>query len=272
MRISSQNNHIQILSSYNNKFWKRAVKLLLIFMISMVSYYAYAEDDYEYKYNFGGACNEIYDPYENWNRKVFIFNTAFDKLLLQPLAIGYNKVTNNYTKARIDNFYNNITLPLTIVNYAAQMKFNKVIESFWQFLINTTIGIGGMFDVASKFGLSIKSQTIASTLAYYGASPGPYLVIPFFGGITGRGAFDTLLINNGLNFIVTIPQNTNLFIIAVDAISQRATILAFSSVLEARSTDYYIAYRNAIIQNNEASVVYPANFKCPSHTSKLLKR
>ena len=228
--------------------------------------YKLAEDDeYQYSYGIDNRCNEVYDPYEKLNRKIFIFNLTLDRLLLKPLALGYNAVTNNYIKARVGSVFENISTPLTTVNYALQMRFNDGMRSFWRFLINTTFGVGGLFDVASKIDLTPLPQTFSDTLAHAGAGPGPYLMLPFFGSAMGRDIFDTLLLNNGFNLMVGMPENLNYSLTGIKIVHDRAMLLSFSDFLEQNSIDYYTAVRTAIFQNRESKKQYPKWFKCRSY-------
>lgn len=248
-------------------------KFFVVILFCLTIYNAKAnnnDSDYEYKYNYGldKVCSEVYDPYKQFNKKMFIFNLTLDRLLLKPLALGYNAVTNDYIKSRVGSFFENISMPLTTVNYALQMNFNEGMKSFWRLLINTTLGIGGLFDVASKMNLAPDPQTFSNTLAHYGATPGPYLVLPFFGGSMGRDIFDTLLLNNGVTWVIKIPKNFNLSLIGIKIIHDRSMLLTFSDLLEQNSTDYYIATRTAIFQNHESKMKYPIWFKCPPHQAR----
>lgn len=162
---------------------------VIIVVISLCQFSALADleyiDDDIYNYNSGSSngCKEIYDPYEKFNRKIFILNTRLDKFVLRPIAVCYKKITNDYVKGRVSSFTSNIGTPLTAVNYGLQLNYDKTLRSVWRFIINTTFGVGGLFDVANKMGLPPSRQTFGNTLAHYGAAPGPYLVLPIIGGL-----------------------------------------------------------------------------------------
>lgn len=149
------------------------MRILIILSIILCSLLIRADLEYVdneiYNYNGGSnenGCIEVYDPYEKFNRKVFVFNSVLDYIILRPLAIGYKNITNDYVKARVNSFVNNVDTPLTAVNYGLQLNYDKTMKSVWRFLINTTLGIGGLFDVAGKVGLPSDRQTFGSTLAH----------------------------------------------------------------------------------------------------------
>lgn len=247
------------------------MKKTLTFALLLLSFFALGaeaeENDnkyYEYrKYTLGNACDEVYDPYEKLNRKIFAFNNTLDHLILRPLAIGYIKVTNNYTKARVGNFLENINSPLTVVNYGLQMNLSSSLKVLWRFIINTTLGVGGLFDVASKVGLKSSIQTFGNTLAHYGVGSGPYLIIPFIGSTTARDMTDIFTNNilNPLNY--KINKDLQLSFTSVKLIHDRAAVLKFTDFIAKNSADPYVAIRSSVHQNRESKVRYPKNFQCP---------
>lgn len=244
------------------------IKILLIFVVFVFPSVMQAEhiqsDSYRYTYNLDEESSDIYDPYEKFNRKVFNFNSALDRMILRPIAVFYDKTTNNYVKARVGSFTDNINMPLTIVNYGLQAKFNDTMRSFWRFAINSTLGIGGLFDIASKFGLNDTRQTFGSTLAHYGVPPGPYIVLPFFGGTGARDITDSLYTNNALNPLkYSFHKDFKLVFNATKLVHDRAMMLPFTNHITQNSTDPYIAIRSATYQNRESKVEYPVGFKYP---------
>lgn len=242
--------------------------LFTIMVISNIANAANKEDggDYEYNYSYqnGVKCRQIYDPYEKFNRKIFVFNSGLDYVILRPIAIAYKNITNDYTKARVSSFLDNIQEPLTSVNYAIQLNFQGFMQSIWRFLINTTLGVGGLFDVASKTNLLHNPQTFGTTLAHYGVGPGPYLVIPFFGNASSRDAGDMVLFNSAMNPLrYSFHQDFQLGLTGAKIVSSRAAILPFTDSISKTSPDPYVAVRSAVFQYQEAKMQYPANFVCP---------
>lgn len=243
---------------------------LSIIMFAVINHSASADQkstkqNYSYNYyTMNDECNEVYDPYEKLNRKIFAFNAVLDHFLLKPIAYGYKKITNDYTKARVGSFIENISVPLTTVNYGLQLNFDDSVRSMWRFLINSTFGIVGIFDVASKIGLKSKQQTFGSTLAHYGVAPGPYLIIPFFGPTNARDAGDGLFTNTALNPLkYKLHQDFKLSLTGTKLVHDRTMILPFTDYIEKNSTDSYVSVRSSIHQNRESSVQYPDDFECP---------
>lgn len=248
------------------------MRILIILSIILCSLSIRADLEYVdndiYNYNGGrneNGCLEVYDPYEKFNRKVFAFNSTLDYIILRPLAVGYKKITNDYVKARVNSFVSNVDTPLTAVNYGLQLNYDKTMKSVWRFLINTTLGIGGLFDVAGKVGLPSDRQTFGSTLAHYGVAPGPYLVLPIIGSTNARDMTDSVITNYALNPLMYYTHNDfDLGVLAVSKINDRYVVLPFSDYVMKSSTDPYVAIRSALHRAREASVQYPENFKCPS--------
>ncbi len=126
------------------------------------------------------------DPYEPINRQFFKFNMAVDTVLLKPPATVYKAVVPAKVRSGINNAYNNVNMLPTVANDLLQADWNYAIKDTWRFIINTTIGIGGIFDPASTFGLPPHSNDLGLTFAKWGDKTSPYLVIPLLGPSTFR--------------------------------------------------------------------------------------
>lgn len=210
-------------------------------------------------------CREVYDPYEQLNRKIFAFNSVLDHLLLRPISMAYTKITNDYIKTRVGSFIDNISIPLTTVNYGLQLDFDNSMRSLWRLVINTTLGVGGLFDVASKVNLRPQPQTFGNTLAHFGVGPGPYLVMPLLGSSNVRDAADILVANDALNPLRhQLHKDFLLGFTITKTVHDRAMVLPFSDYVTKNSVDPYIAVRSAVHQNRESTINYPDNFNCPA--------
>ena len=222
------------------------------------------EDDYNYSY---GAINnrcKIYDPYEGFNRKIFIFNGILDTFITRPIAKAYGHLTNDYVKGRVDSFIVNIDTPRYLVNYTFQGNSEGMFKSFWRFIINSTVGIGGLFDVASKMGLTVETQTFGNTLAHYGVAPGPYIIIPLLGGTFARDMTDPVFTNSSFNPVLFYTNsNFDLGLTASKTIHNRDKIMPFTDYVTKHSIDPYITIRDAIYNNRESKIIYPKGFVCP---------
>ncbi|MBX3701426.1 MAG: VacJ family lipoprotein [Dokdonella sp.] len=126
------------------------------------------------------------DPLEKFNRKMYVFNDAADKAVIRPVAVTYRKLTNDTTRRLIANFFANVKMPITIVNDVLQVEPKAALRNSGRFVVNTTVGILGLFDPASELKLTPDETDFGVTLARWGVPEGPYLVIPLVGPTTAR--------------------------------------------------------------------------------------
>jgi phospholipid-binding lipoprotein MlaA len=207
------------------------------------------------------ACSEIQDPYEGFNRKVFVFNSFLDYVLLKPVAKSYRILVPDFAKDKVGNFVDNLTEPVTIVNNVLQFRLRDTVAGIWRFFINTTVGVGGLFDIASKMGIQTEPQTFGSTLARYGVQPGPYLVVPFFGSTNGRDISDIFVLSK----IDPVKYNMNKYqrngYTALSMVHNRSVMLPITDSIAAESADPYASIRSLVHQRREHSLRYPAKTK-----------
>jgi phospholipid-binding lipoprotein MlaA len=121
------------------------------------------------------------DPFERVNRVTFKFNDALDRGFAKPVAQAYRKVAPRAVRTGVSNFLDNISYPITIVNDLLQLKLKPFAQDTGRLLVNTTVGIGGIFDPASKWGLQKNEEDLGQTFGHWGFKPGPYIVIPILG-------------------------------------------------------------------------------------------
>lgn len=126
------------------------------------------------------------DPWEGFNRRVFAFNDALDRAVLKPLAQGYDAITPQPVQTGVGNFFSNLGEIRTMLNSLLQGKPGNAGIAGGRFLLNSTVGIGGLWDVATGIELTGREEDFGQTLAVWGAGEGPYLVLPFFGPSTVR--------------------------------------------------------------------------------------
>jgi len=155
-----------------------------------------------------------YDPVMKMNRGIYKFNDVLDKVLINPLTQGYVKVTPKPVRTSVSNFFDNIAYPNTILNDFLQGKGGQGIADMGRLLVNTTLGVAGLFDVATGMGLDKHLEDFGQTLGVWGATQGAYLVYPLIGPNTVRDTPDLVVstLTNGLfwaglylNLYVTIP-------------------------------------------------------------------
>jgi len=134
--------------------------------------------------------NPAVDPYENFNRAMFAFNTDIDHLIYRPVSKVYRAVTPSFVRKGVSNVFDNLEELTTMPNDLLQGKVRYIFLDFWRFVINSTFGVGGLFDVATKLGLHKHYEDFGMTLAYWsGGTRSPYLVMPFLGPSTFRTTF-----------------------------------------------------------------------------------
>ena len=189
------------------------------------------------------------DPLEPMNRGIYKFNDVADKALFKPVASGYKAITPTPIRAGINNFFNNLSNVVTIVNQLLQFKFNKAAETTGRFVVNTTVGILGFIDVASRTGFNTYREDFGQTLGYWGMGNGPYLMLPLLGPSNLR---DTAgLITDWLFFeplgYVEDPQTRNI-LLGVKFIDRRADLLPGSDFLDEAALDPYAFMRDAYTQ------------------------
>lgn len=131
---------------------------------------------------------EAYDPWEPFNRRVYYFNAKFDEYIFLPVVDTYKYVTPNFMETGVHNFFNNLGEVKTFINSSLQLNGKKTLVTFNRFAINSTFGVFGLFDLASRAGLKQYKEDFGQTLAYYGVRPGPYLILPLYGPSTLRDA------------------------------------------------------------------------------------
>jgi len=148
------------------------------------------------------------DPWEDWNRKVFQFNETIDYYSAKPLAQAYRNVTPQVVDDAITNVFSNLEEPFVIVNNLAQGKFVDALSDTGRFIVNSTLGIFGIFDVARHLGMPKHEEDLGQTLAFWGVDSGPYLVLPILGPSTVR---DTASFGIEITALEVIDPQTKAF-------------------------------------------------------------
>ncbi|QQB74804.1 VacJ family lipoprotein [Fusobacterium canifelinum] len=129
------------------------------------------------------------DPWEPFNRRMYYFNYQIERLLITPIVNTYKFITPDFVEDRVSNFFKNAKVLNTMANSAFQFKGRKSMRALGRFTINTVLGLGGLFDVASKMGMPKPHEDFGLTLAHYGVGRGPYLILPILGPTYLRDAF-----------------------------------------------------------------------------------
>jgi phospholipid-binding lipoprotein MlaA len=145
----------------------------------------------------------VYDPIEPVNRSIYTFNAGFDRYVFLPVVSGYEAVVPAFVRHRISDFFINLTEFRNFTNSVLQLKVEKAGRAVVRFVTNVMFGFGGLYDIAGARGIAQQPEDFGETLGYWGAGPGPYLVIPILGPSNLRDG--TGLVVDGLAFYYTLP-------------------------------------------------------------------
>ena len=204
------------------------------------------------------ADNAPKDPLERLNRATFAFNDAFDRMLARPVAKAYRAVVPAPARRVVGNFLANLSYPTVMLNDALQAKFSDAGSDALRFVANTTIGIGGLFDPATKFGLPIHDEDFGQTLGRWGVPPGPYLMLPFLGPSDVRDAPGRVVDHySGGDYWLTKTHRTYLNsttteygLYALRVVDTRTALLSTDEALK-QAFDRYAVIRNAYVTHRE---------------------
>jgi len=198
------------------------------------------------------AAGQTYDPFEAFNRKVYRLNMSVDRYTLKPLAKGYKRFVPSPVRRGFANIFMNLGTPRSALNNFLQGKPRRGFNELGRFLFNTTLGIAGIFDVATAGGMERYDETFSETLAVWGLSEGPYLVLPVLGP---HSMLDTVGVPvdlyTDLNWHLTAGVKDRLYLFRL--VDARARLLTAETLLES-SNDPYIALRESYLQNREFEV------------------
>lgn len=201
---------------------------------------------------------DVRDPWESWNRGVFRFNDAVDGALLKPVATGYQKVTPTLVQKGVGNFFNNLTDMWSVVNNALALRPRETGDSIGRVMLNTTVGLLGVIDVASDLGVERHTADFGLTLARWGVGSGPYVMLPLLGPSTLRDTAGLPVDNwgNPINQIGDEPTRTGMTVVKL--VDKRAQLLGAGDVLEGAALDKYSFLRDAYLQRRR-NQVYDGN-------------
>jgi phospholipid-binding lipoprotein MlaA len=193
-----------------------------------------------------------YDPIEPVNRRVFWFNDKLDTYVLEPVATGWDRIAPDPVQRSVSNFFSNLRFPIFTVNDVLQGKVNDGAVDVGRFAVNTTVGVLGFFDPATRWGFAQHNEDFGQTLGWWGVRGGPYLVLPVLGPSSVRETVGLV----GDSAASITPFFVNGWILAgaraVDTINYRSLILEQVREAKRASFDYYSFVRNAYVQRRNA--------------------
>jgi phospholipid-binding lipoprotein MlaA len=194
------------------------------------------------------------DPLERMNRGTHRFNTAVDRAMIRPVAVGYRNHVPAPVRVSVNNFLENLSYPTTIVNSLLQGKVKDTLNDIGRFAVNTTVGLGGLFDPATRFGFARNDEDFGQTLGRWGVPAGPYLVLPFFGPSTLRdGPAIYVDWQTDLRVGDQVDPAVEWTLIGLSLVNRRAQFLEFDETWE-RAYDPYAFIRDAWLQRREYRV------------------
>lgn len=203
--------------------------------------------------------HEDSDSFEGYNRAMFKFNYEFDKYLMKPVAKGYRFITNEYVRNRVSNALSNIREPIYAINHILQGEPKESGVNLSRLVINSTLGLAGMYDVAGGWGLTRSTASYDDTMAKWCIKDGPYFILPFFGPATPRSTVG-LVLDTASNPVYWATYNSPAgtkdkiyySYAAVSVIAVREANLDLLDDLERNSVDFYATMRSAFLQNRKS--------------------
>ena len=202
------------------------------------------------------AAIEEYDPWESFNEAMFTFNRNLDKYVLKPAAQAYNFVVPDELQQMIDRGFENIRVVPRVVNNLLQAKWAGAGREIARFLINSVVGIGGLWDMAKQeWGIEKSKEDFGQTLGVWGAGPGPYLILPFLPPMTIRDGIGTAVDGAMDPLSYFLPFIWERFAMkAGDIVNDRSLNLELFEGVEETTVDLYTAVRNAYLQRRARQI------------------
>jgi len=198
------------------------------------------------------------DPYEGYNRAMFKFNDTVDEYALKPVATAYRNVLPSFAQTGVNNFFGNLGDAWSSVNDFLQGKGKQGLSDLSRFALNSTVGILGLFDVASEAGIQKHKEDFGQTLGTWGVGSGPYVVLPLLGPSTVRDTVALPVDWKGDIWSYKDPVYLRNIGIGIRAVDQRANLLDASSLLEDAALDRYEFIRDGFLQRRE-SLIHDGN-------------
>lgn len=198
------------------------------------------------------------DPMESFNRTMFGFNEAVDAAVIKPVATGYRAITPNWLRKGVGNFFNNLQDVWSAVNNGLQGRGQEFGDSVGRVMVNSTIGLLGVMDVASDLNIERHTADFGLTLGRWGVPPGPFVVLPILGPFTLREVAALPVDMGGMPVYNVGDKDTRTWLPVVDLVDLRAKYLNAGDVLEGAALDSYSFRRDAYFQR-QRNIQYDGN-------------
>jgi len=195
-----------------------------------------------------GAAAQTEDPWRETNERLFRLNDYFDQLIVRPVASGYTLFIPRAARQGIGNFFSNIDDINVLVNDLLQFKLDAAMNDSGRLLVNSTLGLGGILDIASGFGLYKNEEDFGQTLGHWGVGAGPYVMLPVFGASNARDSIGLVLdtLFNPIQYLDEESLRLTLFL--VKETDSRSGLLALDELI---TGDRYLFVREAYAQRRE---------------------
>ena len=213
------------------------------------------------------VTDPVKDPWEPYNRGVHEFNDSVDRAIVKPIAKGYDAVMPDAPQRGVRNFFNNLQYPVTFINLLLQGKVDESLTATGRFLMNSTLGLFGFFDVASKAGMPEFDEDFGQTLGVWGWEDSRYLVMPLLGPFTVRDLGGRGIVGYYSPTGWAIREHDAYAPLILDLISLRADLLSLEPDIEA-SSDPYAFIRDAYLQRRQF-LIYDGDPPAPDYESLL---
>ncbi len=241
LKLNKPNLNQEIRNLANNIQMKRYIFILLLPLLSACA-----------------STTRQVDPFESFNRKVYTFNDTIDRAAVKPIAQAYVKAVPNPIRAGVSNILSNLNDISVALNNILQGKLKNAFSDLGRFTINTTIGLFGIFDVASTTGLDKNDEDFGQTLGYWGIGDGPYIVLPFFGPSNLRDSVSRVVdIKTSATNLMLEPKDRNI-LFSFNIIHRRSQLLNASNILSIAAIDEYEFVRDAYFQKR-LNQIYDGN-------------
>jgi len=200
------------------------------------------------------------DPWESWNRKVFSFNESLDTHVLKPVATAYSELVPGPARTAVDNFFNNIGDAWSAINLMLQGRFKQGATATMRFAVNSTLGLGGLIDLAGEAGIERNSQDLGQTFGRWGFGTGAYIVWPLFGPSSVRDSLALPWDRMASPALLVSDTGGKVAVVSLQVINTRANYLRAGEMLDGIALDKYTFIRDAYLQRR-GSIVTDDDFE-----------
>jgi len=200
------------------------------------------------------AGSEEHDPWQNMNRRTFAFNEGLDRWVLTPVAKGWDFIAPDFVQTGVANVFATEGMVVVLANDILQLKALEATQDVGRIVVNVTVGLAGLFDVATKVGIPRNDEDFGQTLGHWGVPAGPYLVLPIFGPSNPRDTVGLIADTASSPWTYFVDWYISIPVSVFEFVNLRTIYLEDIDELRHTALDYYVFQRNAYVQSRELSV------------------